>query len=546
MKHILLINPPVSIYLNKTAFLPLPLLVLGTCLRKIKQEGADFTYELLDLDLMLKQGLLPDDNSFYEKAGDLILKKEPDILLFTVHGLNHIVVLNLSERMKKNRSCLIVVGGVGPTMMAKEALARCADIDVIVKGEGEPVIKHLIFAAINHGDFSDVPSIVYRNNGNVVENPRVFLDVNEPIPKPDYSLVHIEDYIAHNKTNPYIHPGFVLIESGRGCPYRCLFCAPAKMWEGNVRYRPVAEIVGEMKFLAEKGGTFSFFTQDNLEVGFLRALSETLIQENTNISWGCYSRLDRLSDDMADLLSKAGCKIIFTGFETPNLSMQKKIRKVFNSVSTFEKLKIFNDKGIRFIGSFIAGFSGETDAELDFTMQFALECAVGKKMEEINERIEKTDQRSLPQNPENICVIHPLFHMPGTDSFEEEKDNLHISKYSIHPDCYGSYLFGHNEFKDDWSFLGGNPYLNHLPEEKVRYYCANLRLFNFLNSRPYYFALLLRIRQEAPLAFIKNMTAHLGEEFLLSEKIEIFESKSRQYLEKYLEFVPPWTAKKGQ
>lgn len=546
MKHILLINPPVSIYLNKTAFLPLPLLVLGTCLRKIQQEGADFTYELLDLDLMLKQGLLPDDNTFYKKAADLIMKKDPDIALFTVHGLNHIVVLNLSERMKKNRPCLIVVGGVGPTMMAKEALARCADIDVIVKGEGEPVIKHLIFAAINHGDFSEVPSIVYRNNGNVVENPRVFMDANEPIPKPDYSLVHIEDYIVHNKTNPYIHPGFVLIESGRGCPYRCLFCAPAKMWEGKVRYRPVAEIVDEMKFLAEKGGTFSFFTQDNLEVGFLRELSEILIKENTNISWGCYSRLDRLPHDMADLLSKAGCKIIFTGFETPNLNMQKKIRKVFNSVSTFEKLKIFNDKGIRLIGSFIAGFSGETDAELDFTMQFALECAVGKKMEEIIKFTEKTDQRSLPQNPENICVIHPLFHMPGTDSFKEEKDNLHISKYSIHPDCYGSYLFGHNEFKDDWSFLGGNPYLNNLPEEKVRYYCAVLRLFNFLNSRPYYFALLLRIRQEAPLAFIKNMTAHLGEEFVLSEKIEIFESKSRQYLEKYLEFVPPWTAKKGQ
>ena len=56
MKKVLLINPPVSIYVNKTAFIPLPLLVLGTCLKKIREEGFDLSYEVVDLDLMLKQG----------------------------------------------------------------------------------------------------------------------------------------------------------------------------------------------------------------------------------------------------------------------------------------------------------------------------------------------------------------------------------------------------------------------------------------------------------------------------------------------------------
>jgi radical SAM superfamily enzyme YgiQ (UPF0313 family) len=546
MKNILLINPPVSIYQNRTAFIPLPLLILGTCLKRIRQEGTDFLYEVIDLDLMLKQGFFSDDSSFYKESSDLILKKNPDILLFTVHGLNHIAVLNLAERIKKKRPCLIVAGGVGPTLKAKEALTRCANIDIIVKGEGEPVLKHLIPAAINNGDYAGVPSIVYRKDGQVIENPRSYLDKNEPIPVPDYSLVRIEDYIIHNQTNPYIHPGFVLIESGRGCPNRCTFCAPAKMWAGNVRYRPVAEIIDEMKFLAEKGGTFSFFTQDNLEENFLSQLSESLIKENTDISWGCYSRLDRLSDNMAGLLSKAGCELIFTGFETPNLAAQKKIRKVINSISVFEKLKTFNDNGIRLIGSFIAGFSDETEVELDNTMRFAIECAVGQKIEKLNQFIAKTDQSKLPQTPNNICVIHPLFYMPGTDSFNEEKDKLHISKYSLHPDCYGSFLFGYNEFKDDWSFLGSNPYLNHLPEKKVRYYCSILRLFNFLNSRPYYFALLMFIRKQEPLAFIKEMVSCLGEEFVLSEKVEIFEAKSRDYVKKYLEFVPEWTVKKGQ
>jgi radical SAM superfamily enzyme YgiQ (UPF0313 family) len=546
MKNILLINPPVSIYQNKTAFIPLPLLVLGTCLKKIRQQGTDFSCELIDLDLMLKQGIFSDDKSFYTESSDLILEKKPDIILFTVHGLNHIVVLNLAARIKANRPCLIVAGGVGPTLKAKEALARCPDIDIIAKGEGEPVLKHLIPAALSNGDFAGVPSIVYRKDGRIIENPGIYPDKKEPIPAPDYSLVRLEDYIAHNKTNPYIHPGFVLIESGRGCPNRCAFCAPAKMWAGSVRYRPVAEIIGEMKYLAEKGGTFSFFTQDNLDENFLRKLSETLIRENAGISWGCYSRLDRLSDDMAGLLSKAGCTLIFTGFETPNPGAQNKIRKIINSESVFKKLKVFNENSIRFIGSFIAGFSDETEAELDNTMRFAIECAVGRKLEALNLFISGTDPDKLPQAPDNICVIHPLFYMPGTDSFNEEQDQLHISRYSLHSDCYGSYLFGYHEFKDDWSFLGSNPYLNHLPEQKVRFYCSILRLFNFLNSRPYYFALLLMVRKMEPLALLKKMVADLGEEFVLSETVEIFEAESREYVKQFLEFVPGWTVKKGQ
>jgi radical SAM superfamily enzyme YgiQ (UPF0313 family) len=524
----------------------LPLLILGACLKKIRQEGAGFSYEVIDLDLMLKKGFFTDDSSFYKESSDFILEKEPDIILFTVHGLNHIVVLNLSERIKKNRSCLIVAGGVGPTLKAKDALIRCADLDVIVKGEGEPVLKHLIPAAISNGDFAGIPSIVYRKNGQIIENPRIYLDKNESIPVPDYSLVRIEDYINHNKTNPYIHPGFVLIESGRGCPNRCSFCAPAKMWEGKVRYRPVEEIIDEMKFLADKGGSFSFFTQDNLDENFLRKFSESLIKEDTDISWGCYSRLDRLSDNMAELLSKAGCKLIFTGFETPNLNAQKKIRKEINSISIFQKLKIFNNNGIRLIGSFIAGFSDETEAELDNTMRFAIECAVGQKIEKLKQFIANTDQSKLPQAPNNICVVHPLSYMPGTEFFDKEKDILHISKYSLHPDCYGSFLFGYNEFKNDWSFLGSNPYLNHLPEKEVRYYCSILRLFNFLNSRPYYFVLLMFIRKQEPLTFIKEMVSYLGEEFVLSEKVEIFEAKSRDYVKNYLEFIPEWTVKKGQ
>jgi len=547
MKKILLINPPVSIYVNRTAFAPLPLLALGTCLKKLRRRGLAFSHEVVDLDFMLKQGLFSDDESFYPKAGDFLLEKKPDILLFTVHGVNHIVTLKLSERIKRERpSCLIFVGGIAPTLMANEALRNCPNIDGIVKGEGEPVLDHLISAAMTHGDYAEVPSFVHRKDGKVVETERISPEQLQPIPSPDYSLICIEDYLLHNKTNPYVHPGFVLIESGRGCPYGCSFCAPAKIWGHKVRYRPISEVMDEMKFLAAKGGNFSFFTQDNLEESFLRALSEALIREEVNISWGCYSRLDRLSDGLAGLLSRAGCRLIFTGFETPNTSAQKMIRKVVNSSAAFGKLQKFNASGISFIGSFIAGFKGETEEDLDRTLHFAIQCAAGLQWEALHERVRSADKDNLPPKGANICLVHPLAHMPGTDAFEQERKNLHIAKYSLHPDCYGSFLFSHDEFKNDWSFLGVNPYLNHLPEDKVMYYCSLLRVFNLLNSRPYYFALLMSTLDQGALELIKRMVAEVGEDLVLTAKIDLFEAKIRDFVAEHLGFAPEWTVKKGQ
>lgn len=73
MKNILLINPPVSIYKNKTAFVPLALLVMGTCLKQLRQQGAPIAWSVLDLDLLIKKGQLPDEESFFALAGQLIL-----------------------------------------------------------------------------------------------------------------------------------------------------------------------------------------------------------------------------------------------------------------------------------------------------------------------------------------------------------------------------------------------------------------------------------------------------------------------------------------
>lgn len=107
-------------------------------------------------------------------------------------------------------------------------------------------------------------------------------------------------------------------------------------------------------------------------------------------------------------------------------------------------------------------------------------------------------------------------------------------------------MLSYNEFKDDWSFLGCNPYLNHLSEDKVRFYCSILRIFNFLNSRPFFLALLLLLAEKTPLELIRNIADILDEEVVLTAKIKDFETEARKHISMYLDYTPEWTVKKGQ
>ena len=538
--RILLINAPTSVNRPRTAFLPLPLLILGTCLKQLRREGLDVDWSLVDLDLLLKQGQFSDDESFYEKAAAHLLSQEPRACLFTTHGVNLVVVIKLAAVIKQLRpSCRVVLGGVSATLQARDLVTHFPQIDVIIKGEGETALAKLIPACLGDGDFSSVPSAVFRRDGETVENPRVSMDSEASIPSPDYSLVSIGDYVEHNASHPYIYPGFTLVEPGRGCPYACSYCAPSKFWMRRVRYRPVDDIIGEMQYLAGQGMGFTFLTQDNLEDKFLREFSEALVDREIGIPWGCYARLDQLKDDVGALISTAGCRLMFIGLETPNRETQKYIRKAINCPSALERLQKFNSLGIRFIASFIAGFLSESREDLNRTLRFAIECAAGKPFADLESEIRQGGREGLLEPGANFALVHPLAFMPGTDTYMESADQLRLTEHPLHHDSFGSTLFGMNDvIREHWRHMG-NPFMTHLSEEKVRFYYPVLRLFNLLNARPRILVSLMKPSEGGcayePVDVIEGLVRRVGVDECLTDGIEAFEQRVQRLLEDQVE-----------
>lgn len=547
MNKLLLVNAPVSVNSPRTAFPPLALLVLSQALRQVRAITPDeLSWEVVDLDLALKQGRLRDDPTFFEQAAADLCERAPTACLFTVHGVNLGVILQLAARIKARLpACRIVLGGVGATLQAETLVRTYPTIDAVIRHEGETALPALVEALLGRGDLGSVPGAVARRDGEVVGTPALPFLAGDAIPAADYAAIDLDQYREQNRKYPYIHPGFALVESGRGCRWNCAFCAPNRMWQRQVRYRPIAAILDEVRFLHGRGFDFPFFTQDNLDGEFLDQLSQALLDSGLRLAWGCYARLDRLSDETAALMARSGCRLVFAGFETPNPGEQKLIRKTMDRDEVLRRVALVNSLGIRLIGSFIAGFPGESDDTLEHTLRFATECSAGQPWERLEARLPTATPAELLQASANFCTVHPLSYMPGTDTYDAARDQLRFSPYPLHHDSYGTYLFGLNDFvRQNWAHVF-NPFVTHLPVARQRFYYSSLRLFNFWNARPLCLARAVQAHEGRALPALRGIVAELGEEFVLTARIEEFEARAADAVGRLLGLDAQWTAERS-
>lgn len=507
--RILLVQMPWS--KHQTPIVPLPLLVLGTGLRELQEEGLDFEYDLIDMDFMLKRGELEDSEAFFEAAAEVLAADGADAYFFTTHSPNESIVVQVMEQLKLHRpECICVMGGLVSTLFARPLVEAFPWIDVVIKGEGEPVLGDLVEAAMGDRDFSAVPAAVGRKNGEIFENQRVWVGKREGFLYPDYDLVDLEAYARESIRHPYLFPGFSPVESGRGCGNCCNFCTPAKMWQGRLRYRPVPEIYEEMLFLADYGFKFIFLTQDNVDEKFLRKLCRYFIRQDNRIRWGCYAQLYSLADETIELMAKAGCRHVFVGFEAPDPQIHAFIRKSIDRQESVRTVAKIGAMGVRLIGSFVAGVPGETREQLAETMDFALECAVGLSVDRLRERVRDITLRQLPYSMTHHCVLNPLACNPGTDFYNDFKDQLRFVEATTDEESFGSVIFGANTFvREHWRVVN-NACCTLLSEEDHDFYYPVIRVFNAALYHPYFFAWLMVHNDMGMLELIDTLAEQIG------------------------------------
>ncbi|OLR94837.1 KedN5 family methylcobalamin-dependent radical SAM C-methyltransferase [Actinokineospora bangkokensis] len=167
-----------------------------------------------------------------EMATGLFADGVPDVLAFSVLGWNQRAFGVLAATFKQlNPDGLVVFGGTHVSGQAERVFRLFPDVDVIVNGEGELTFAELLHARIAAGptDLTGVLGISWRRGAEVVTNddrPRV--EDLDTIPSP--FLTGAIDLVDEHGRFRY---DVALIETNRGCPYKCSFC----YWGGAVGQR---------------------------------------------------------------------------------------------------------------------------------------------------------------------------------------------------------------------------------------------------------------------------------------------------------------------
>ncbi len=101
------------------------------------------------------------------------------------------------------------------------------------------------------------------------------------------------------------------METSRGCPYHCTFCAKDN-FRNLFRRRPLTVIAEELDGLIEAGARYVYFI-DEIFLPY-RDVLELIAQRN--IAFGIQTRIDLWSHELLELLGRAGCVSIEAGVES--------------------------------------------------------------------------------------------------------------------------------------------------------------------------------------------------------------------------------------
>jgi radical SAM superfamily enzyme YgiQ (UPF0313 family) len=167
------------------------------------------------------------------------------------------------------------------------------------------------------------------------------------------------------------------IESGRGCPYGCEFCAVTGFFGNSMRFRSNQSIVAEMLRLKARarrtrGKTAVFFVDDNFAINLQRtkSLLRDIIAAGAQLDWVGQISANLLRDEeLVDLIADSGGKWIFIGMESIDPASLASVHKSFSQPAEYAPaLERLARRNIYAITSFIFGLDNDVPGVAERTL----------------------------------------------------------------------------------------------------------------------------------------------------------------------------------
>jgi radical SAM superfamily enzyme YgiQ (UPF0313 family) len=159
-----------------------------------------------------------------------------------MHALETDNVLDLAARVRRASPHVPIVVG-GHTAAAYPAPFLSASVDAVVVDDGERAVPAVVDALASGRSLADVPGLVVRDpSGALVRTegePGTFALDDVPLPARQLVDGWRREYAC------LAHRPVWLIETARGCPFRCSFCSIWQLHDRSVRERAIESVVDD-------------------------------------------------------------------------------------------------------------------------------------------------------------------------------------------------------------------------------------------------------------------------------------------------------------
>jgi anaerobic magnesium-protoporphyrin IX monomethyl ester cyclase len=357
-KHALALNPYFGDATQAMGFFP------PTGLEYIAASMKDLVGEVTLLDLRYEKAYQD------PKALSQFIRSEIDLLCISIRWPSRFEKICDFVSQLPPEVCT-VVGGYKATEEVEYLFDRCPNIDMIVRGEGEDIIKQIVTGI----PYKDILGLSYRENGGVIHNENHDLPDITHIPFPDRSLRRNNYYVMQNGVRLSSFT-FDTILTTRGCPFKCKFCTFSLNPLGQKRSyteRPLESVIEELK---EITADVVLFSDDNLFTNPKRSeqFCDLIIENKIKKIFIAQTRIDIAKHRrVLDKAEKAGFKVFLIGIESPHDRILKQLEKGITQQEVRDAFAVLTQYDFYLHGYFIYGNIGETEEEMLYIPKFAKE-----------------------------------------------------------------------------------------------------------------------------------------------------------------------------
>jgi radical SAM superfamily enzyme YgiQ (UPF0313 family) len=310
----------------------------------------------------------------FQKIHDKLTATYPRVVGFYCDHDNMTSVCRVSKLLKEKIPQLVIIAGGPQADAASAEVMREGCFDALVRGEGEIAFVELLdFYIKNFGTLEPILGITYWKGTELIHNPdRPPHSDLDNLPFPDRSL-------SEKNAEPR---GYETILSGRGCPYRCAFCAEGSNLSKTYRYRSPQSVLEEVDYLLqERQLRYLMFMDDTFVANPSRAIQisrglKERLSRGADFRWYCEARVDILCHlpEMLEIMKEGGLSRIQIGIESGRQHILDAYGKQISLEQIRRAVKLIVEAGIpSIIGNFIIGGAHETSSSIAETIEFAQE-----------------------------------------------------------------------------------------------------------------------------------------------------------------------------